>query len=187
MEKIRIKHMVCPRCILAVEHAFAQLQLPAEKVVLGEVLLQRPLRAEEEAQLESALHRLGFERLKDKEAIKIERIKAFLRTIVWQEEIPPSFHLSESISSHMGEDYSALSQLFSSLEGLTLEKYFIGLKIERVKELLFYEERTLSEIAYLLDYSSVQHLSAQFKKTTGMTPTAYKKGLLPGGKGWREA
>ncbi|EIM74854.1 AraC family transcriptional regulator [Nitritalea halalkaliphila LW7] len=129
----------------------------------------------------------GFERLKDKEAIKIERIKTFLRNIVQQEEIPSGFHLTEKLSSYMGEDYSALSQLFSSLEGMTLEKYFIGLKIERVKELLFYEERTLSELAYLLDYSSVQHLSAQFKKVTGMTPSAYKKGLLPGGKGWREA
>jgi AraC-like DNA-binding protein len=175
MEEIRIKHMVCPRCIMAVEATLSQLSIPFEKVELGSVVLGDVISTEKLREFESRLLTLGFEVLKDRDSQRIERIKNLLSALLGSEEIPSGFLLSEFIKTEMGEDYSALSQLFSSLEGITLERYFIEQKIIKVKEWLSYEELTLSEIAWKLDYSSVQHLSSQFKRMTGMTPSEYKK------------
>src|SRR5690606_23856356 len=102
-------------------------------------------------------------------------IKNRIHRLLMEGDIPPSLLLSQFISKDSLGDYTKLSHLFSSIEGVTIEKYFINLKIEKAKELLFYQEMNISEIAIHLGYSSVQHLSAQFKKVTGMTPTAYKQ------------
>lgn len=173
--ELRIKHMVCPRCIMAVEQVLTQLSILFEKVELGSVVLRGVISPEKLQAFESRLHTLGFEVLKDRDSQRIEKIKNLLSVLLGSEEIPSGFLLSEFIKTEMGEDYSALSQLFSSMEGITLERYFIEQKIMKVKEWLSYEELTLSEIAWKLDYSSVQHLSAQFKRITGMTPSEYKK------------
>lgn len=175
MQEIRIKHMVCPRCIMAVEAALSQLSIPFEKVEMGKVVLAESITEPSIRAFESRLLALGFEVLKDRDSQRIEKIKNLLSVLLGSEEIPSGFLLSEFIKTEMGEDYSALSQLFSSMEGITLERYFIEQKIMKVKEWLSYEELTLSEIAWKLDYSSVQHLSAQFKRVTGMTPSEYKK------------
>lgn len=174
MADILIKNMVCPRCIMAVESSLAQLGLVFDKVELGKVTLPNSASAKELADLEDKLTSMGFEILKDKEVQKIEKVKNLLNTLV-QGEVPAGLNLTSYLTDHLAEDYSRLTTLFSSMEGITIEKYFINLKIEKAKELLFYQELTLSEIAWKLGYSSVQHLSTQFKKVTGMTPSEYKK------------
>jgi AraC family transcriptional regulator len=185
MEELTIKNMVCPRCITAVENIFKQHQLPFERVLLGKVLLKEPLDEKTFHALEKVLNPIGFSILQDKEVKKIEKIKTLLRNQLLEPELPSPFNLSHFIKLHLLEDYSRLSHLFSSTEGQTIEKFFIELKIDKVKELLFYEELNLSEIAWKLGYSSVQHLSSQFKKQTGMTPSDYKKQRKVTQKGWK--
>jgi hypothetical protein len=175
MVQVLIKNMVCPRCIMAMENVLVQNGIAFEKVELGKVSLHEALDKITSEVLESEIEKLGFEILKDKDLQRIEKIKNLFTELFQKEEIPSGFNISTFIKSHIREDYSKLSHLFSSMEGITMEKFFIQLKIEKVKEWLFYEELTLSEMAFKLDYSSVQHLSSQFKKTTGMTPSEYKK------------
>lgn len=175
MPDILIKNMVCPRCIMAVEKVFKDSDIPFQKVQLGKVTTKTPVSKEQESVLEAALLPLGFELLKGKEVQTVERIKNSLHSLLEMEEIPSSLNLSDHIKEAVPEDYSRLSHLFSTLEGITIERYFISLKLEKTKELLFNRELQLSEIAWKLGYSSVQHLSNQFKKIVGMTPSAYKK------------
>lgn len=175
MSDILIKNMVCPRCIMAVEKVFKDRNIAFREVQLGRVVIEAPLSKVDERALENALLPLGFELLKGKEAQTVERIKNSLHGLLEMEEIPSSLNLSDHIKEAVPEDYSKLSHLFSSSEGITIEKYFINLKLEKTKELLFNHELQLSEIAWKLGYSSVQHLSNQFKKIVGMTPSAYKK------------
>lgn len=183
MPDVIIKNMVCPRCILAVQQVLQQNQMEYDEVLLGKVKLKSlPVQHQMES-FQLDLEKLGFAILQDKDVQKIEQIKTLFLSLFQAEEIPSGFNITEYIRKHMAEDYSSLSHLFSSLEGITMEKYFIQLKIEKVKEWLFYQEMQLSEMAYKLDYSSVQHLSSQFKKVTGMTPTAYKKMIKD--KGWK--
>jgi transcriptional regulator GlxA family with amidase domain len=185
MEELQIKNMVCPRCVMAVENLLYDKHIPFEKVVLGKAILPSKPSKTELLALEEVLVRMGFEILQDKDVKRIEKIKTSLHECLQKEEIPSGFNLSEFIKSKLNEDYSKLSHLFSSMEGVTIEKFFISLKIDKVKEWLFYEETTLSEISYKLDYSSVQHLSSQFKKVTGMTPSEYKKMIKNSPYGWR--
>lgn len=185
MEELQIKNMVCPRCIMAVENLLFDKQIAFEKVVLGKaILLQKPSK-KLMVELEADLIRMGFEILQDKDVQRIEKIKSSLHQVLQSGEIPSGFNLMDYIKSNLNEDYSKLSHLFSSMEGVTIEKFFISLKIDKVKEWLFYEEMNLSEISYKLDYSSVQHLSSQFKKVTGMTPSDYKKMIKKSPEGWR--
>lgn len=185
MEELQIKNMVCPRCVMAVENMLFDRHVDFEKVVLGKaVLLKKPNR-KLMAELESDLIGMGFEILLDKDIQRIEKIKSSLHQVLQLGEISPAWNLSEYIKSNLNEDYSKLSHLFSSTEGVTIEKFFIGLKIDKVKEWLFYEEMDLSQISYKLDYSSVQHLSSQFKKVTGMTPSDYKKIIKKSPLGWK--
>lgn len=185
MEELQIKNMVCPRCIMAVENLLFDKHIAFEKVVLGKaILLQRPNK-KLLVELETDLMRMGFEILQDKDVQRIEKIKSSLHQVLQAGEIPSGFNLMDYFKSILNEDYSKLSHLFSSMEGVTIEKFFIGLKIDKVKEWLFYEEMNLSEISYKLDYSSVQHLSSQFKKVTGMTPSDYKKMIKKSPEGWR--
>lgn len=185
VKEIQIKNMVCPRCILAVEQSLQQLGIPFEKVVLGKVFLSETIEEVKLSQLEKAFHRLGFEILKSKEVQRIEEIKRLLHGLIQQADIPEGFNLTDFISEHFPEDYSRVSHLFSSTEGITIERFFIQMKLDKVKEWLFYEEMQLSEMAWKLGYSSVQHLSSQFKKHTGMTPSAYKKIKKGSAEGWK--
>ncbi len=175
MEEIFIKNMVCPRCVMAVENVLKNQGIVYESVVLGRAVLEEKITTTKKEALEQDLNQLGFEILKDRDVQRIEKIKTLLYALFQEEEIPSGFNLMSYIKEHIPEDYSSLSHLYSSLEGITIEKFFIQLKIEKVKEWLFYEEMNLSEMSWKLDYSSVQHLSTQFKKLTGMTPSEYKK------------
>ena len=170
-----IKNMVCPRCITSVEQLLEQHKLKAKSVRLGEVeLLKEPSKRQLQKFAES-LKQTGFELLDDQKSKQIEQVKNLLIQKVQSENIEDHFRLSKFITDHIYKDYSSISKLFSEVEGMTIEQYFILQKIEKAKELLFYKEESLNEISFRLGYSSVAHLSAQFKKITGMTPSQFKK------------
>ncbi|MBX2917548.1 MAG: helix-turn-helix transcriptional regulator [Cyclobacteriaceae bacterium] len=176
MKNLYIKNMVCNRCILVVGQELEKLGLDAERITLGEVLLKSEPSANQLTSLDLALVKLGFERIDDRKARLIEAIKKLvIEEIHHQEKRARKLNWSAWLADQLHYDYSYLSSLFSAVEGITLEQYIIHQKIERVKELLFYNELTLSQIADRMDYSSVAHLSAQFKKVTGMTPSELKK------------
>lgn len=167
--------MVCNRCILAVKQELDKAGLQPCSVALGEVEFEKQPSAIQLAQLGQNLQALGFEILDSQRQQLIEKIKSLLIKKVQSGEIEEHFSLSEFLSHKLHKEYSQLSRLFSEVEGITLEQFFILQKIEKVKEWLVYDEQTLSEIAWKLGYSSVAHLSAQFKKVTGLTPSIYKK------------
>ncbi len=167
--------MVCARCEMAVRTLFDEMKISVLSIKLGEVELSKTLEDIEKKQLSEKLKALGFELLDDKISKTIERIKNRIIDLVHHQNEQPKINLSSYLSDDLNQDYSALSNLFSETEGITIEHYFIAQKIERVKELLIYNELSLSEIAFQLNYSSVAHLSNQFKKTTGITPTQFKQ------------
>jgi AraC-like DNA-binding protein len=175
MPALYIKNMVCKRCVQAVDRELTELGLRGE-VGLGEVHLQEELSPEILAQLRTRLDALGFELLDDQRSRLIEKVKTLLIERVQSGELPEHFSLVDFLSKALHRDYSAVSKLFTEVEGITLEQFFILQKTEKVKELLVYNELSLSEIAFRLGYSSVAYLSSQFKKVTGMTPTAFKTG-----------
>ena len=165
MQVLAIKHMVCPRCVRAVEELLRRSGTAFLDVSLGRVELSAPLSSIEVQALEVELEKIGFELLKSKDAQRIETVKNVLIEAVNGADIPPSFSLPGYLRRHLTENYAFLSHLFSTIEGITIEKYFIQLKIEKVKEWLSYSDYNLSEASYRLGYSSVQHLSTQFKKS----------------------
>lgn len=170
--------MVCNRCILVVGQELAKLGLEVERIDLGEVLLKTDPSKQQLTRLDESLLALGFERLDDKKSRLIETIKnTIIQRIHHSNGTSRKHNWSDILADELHHDYNHLSSLFSSVEGITLEQYIIRQKIERAKELISYEELTLSEIADRLDYSSVAHLSAQFKKITGLTPSEFKKQL----------
>ncbi|HNP25081.1 MAG TPA: AraC family transcriptional regulator [Panacibacter sp.] len=175
MEKLYIKNMVCNRCVLVVKQELDKLNLRPLSVTMGEVELNEHLTAEQLKQLAERMNDLGFELLDDKKQKQIEKIKNLLTKKVQTGEMEEHFSISEYLSNALHKDYAYVSRLFSEVEGITIEQYFILQKIEKVKEWLVYDELTLSEIAWKLGYSSVAHLSAQFKKVTGLTPSYFKK------------
>ena len=166
--------MVCTRCVLAVEQQLKALGIQATSVVLGEVELNNTPTETQMKQLAQQLTSLGFEILDDQRKQQIEKIKNLLIEQIQSDKLEEHFSLTEFLGSALNKEYSQISRLFSQVEGITVEHYFILQKIEKVKEWLAYDELTLSEIAWKLGYSSVAHLSAQFKKVTGMTPTRFK-------------
>lgn len=172
--EVKIKNMVCQRCIAAVSDLFREQSIPVESIDLGLVKLQKPLEKDQKNNLSSALESLGFELLEDKSAQLISRIKALIIQEIHQENPERKENFSSLISQNLNHDYSHLSRLFSTVEGITIEKFITKQKIEKVKELLSYGELSLSEISFLMNYSSVAYLSSQFKKETGMTPSAFK-------------
>ncbi|MEQ9424305.1 MAG: helix-turn-helix domain-containing protein [Cyclobacteriaceae bacterium] len=177
-EKLHIKNMVCNRCIEAVEQELGKLEIPFINVSLGEVILTKPLDLDNNLKLGMVLKNRGFELLESKSSKLIEQIKNLVVSSI-QNRKTVKTNYSTYIAESIGRDYSYLSNLFSSVEGRTIERYIIELKLEKVKELLIYDELDLSQIAYQLGYSSVQHLSNQFKKNTGMTPSEFRKGQSP--------
>jgi AraC family transcriptional regulator len=172
-----IKNMVCNRCVLVVNQELEKLGLHPEKVSLGEVILKEDHLSDQTLnQLDTSLSSLGFERMDDRKSKLIESIKNKVINLIHHSDPKTrKFNWSTLLAEALHHDYNSLSSLFSSVEGITLEQYIIRQKIERVKELLFYNELNLSEIADELGYSSVAHLSSQFKKVTGLTPSELKK------------
>lgn len=167
--------MVCNRCIMVVTQEFEKAGLKPSAVRMGEVeLVERPSSAQLD-KIGAILQELGFEILDDQRQKLIEKIKTLLINKIQSGEIEEHFILSDFIGKTLNKDYSQLSRLFSDVEGVTMEQFFIHQKIEKVKELIAYNELTLSEIAWKLGYSSVAHLSSQFKKVTGFTPSQIKK------------
>ncbi len=168
--------MVCNRCIKVVKEELEDLGLVVKQIKLGEVELEQDDAAVDKAKIAEVLENNGFELLDDRKTQLIEKIKNILIELIHQpDEIVIHENYSHIIQSRLGVDYHYLSNLFSSTEGVTIEKYMILQRIERAKELLVYNELTLSQIADKMGYSSVAHLSAQFKKITGLTPSAFKK------------
>lgn len=173
--KLHIKNMVCNRCIMVVNDELEKLGLHPTSVELGEVVLSEELSDIQKDQIKSALEKVGFELIDNRKSQLIERVKTLLIELVHRQNNQLNTNLSDYLIQQLGHDYSSISTLFSEVEGTTIEKYYIAQKIERVKELLVYDELSLSEIAHLLNYSSVAHLSKQFKKTTGLTPSHFKQ------------
>ncbi len=167
--------MVCNRCKMVVNAELEKLGIHPLTIDLGEVEIARELSAKESQEVNNALQKVGFELMDDKKSRLIEKVKTLLIDLVHNRDNQLSTNLSDYLAAELKLEYSYLSSLFTQVEGTTVEHYFIAQKIERVKELLVYDETTLSEIAYQLNYSSVAHLSKQFKKVTGFTPSHYKQ------------
>jgi len=171
-----IKNMVCQRCKMVVGMELEKLHLHPVNIALGEVLIEeKELPKAQLNELSAALKAAGFELIDDKRSTLIEQIKTFvIDTVHYKDEVPEK-NYSVLLSQHLHHDYSYLSRLFSEVEGITIEQFIINRKIEKVKELLTYDELSLSQIAYQLGYSSTAHLSAQFKKLTGFTASQFKQ------------
>ncbi|WP_203558453.1 AraC family transcriptional regulator [Bacteroides sp. 519] len=173
--KLYIKNMVCNRCIMVVREEFKKLGIEPIQVELGIVETATPLTAHQRESIKSALNPLGFELIDDKRIRIIEQVKNAIIELIYTKNGDLKVNLSDYLAAKVHHDYSYISNLFSEIENTTIEKYFIAQKTERVKELLVYDELSLSEIADLLNYSSTAHLSTQFKKVTGLTPSHFKK------------
>lgn len=166
--------MVCPRCIMSVSDILKKNNLTTNYVQLGEAELVNNLTQQQRQKLAKDLNEVGFELLDDQKTQLIEQIKSLIIQKVQQGDIEEHFSIYKFLTENIFKDYSSLSKLFSQVEGITIEQFFLLQKIEKIKEWLIYNELSLSEIAFKLGYSSVAHLSAQFKKLTGMTPTKFK-------------
>jgi len=175
MIELHIKNMVCGRCIKSVTAVFTQSGVDPESVSLGVVVLKDKLDDQQRNIVKAGLASEGFELLDDQKAKLINEVKQNIIELVHYGELDEmNTNLSGYLAAKMHKDYHYLSSLFSSIENTTIEQYFILQKIEKVKEWLAYNEFTLSEMAFKLGYSSVAHLSAQFKKVTGFTPSQFK-------------
>ena len=167
--------MVCNRCILVVQNELDKLGIEATNIKLGEITLKKDLTTKEREELENVLDPLGFQVIDDKKSRMIEKIKNVIIDLVHHQDNDAKTNLSDVLSDALHHDYNYLSNLFSDIEGTTSEKYFIAQKVEKIKELLVYDELSLSEIADRMNYSSVAYLSNQFKKVTGLTPSHFKQ------------
>lgn len=172
---LHIKNMVCDRCIMVVRAELQNMGIEPVSVGLGEVVLKNELKQEEKERLNERLLALGFELIDDKRSRLIEQIKTLIVKLIHHSDEKLNINLSDYLSQETNHDYNYISSIFSDVEGTTIEKYFIAQKIEKVKELLVYDELNLSQIADKINYSSVAHLSSQFKKVTGLTPSHFKK------------
>ena len=173
---LHIKNMVCNRCIKVVDEEISKLGFKIKSIELGKVVLSRKPNETEKEKIEISLYNNGFELIDDKKSKTIAEIKTIIiEHVHYNKEKSEHINFSDFLAKRIGNDYSYLSTLFSSVEGTTIEKYIINQKIEKVKELLVYDELSLNEISFQLGYSSVQHLSNQFKKITGLSPSHFKK------------
>lgn len=167
--------MVCIRCIMLVKEELANLGIEYTTVELGEVDIINPLTREMHDELKNRLEKFGLELIDDKKDVLIQRIKNLVVELVHYADQPLVVNFSVYLSEKLNHDYTYMANIFSEVQGMTIEKFVISHKIERVKELLLYNELNLTEIAYLMHYSSVAHLSSQFKKVTGLTPSSFKQ------------
>jgi AraC-like DNA-binding protein len=172
---LQIRNMESDRCIAMVKNELNKLGLHSKTVELGEVELKENISWEKLQLIDIALRNAGLELMGDKESRLIEKIKAAIYQWINLSDDLPKPNFSDYISKKVNRDYNYLSNLFSGVQGITIEKYIIVQKIERVKELLVYDGLSLSDIVYKLQYSSVAHLSNQFKKVTGLTPSYFRQ------------
>lgn len=172
--KLFIKNMACESCKIVVKEELEKLGLHPKKVELGEAEIKEKLSVEKEKKFNNAIKKAGLEVIHNKEGILLEKIKKEIIDYVYKDEKQPG-NFSRYLSKKLNYSYAYLSTFFSSMQATTIEQYMIALKIERAKELLLFNEHSLTEIAYMLNYSSVAHLSAQFKKVTGLSPSHFKK------------
>lgn len=175
LNTIHIKNMVCPRCIDVVKNIYNKLNISIKHIELGKVISDTEINDDLKSILGEHLSKNGFELLQNKNQKTIEQIKTLIVKQIHYSKEQLTTNFSVFISEKLHQEYSSLSKLFSSVEGITIERFIVKQKIERVKELLYYKEYSLSEIAFQMNYSSVAHLSAQFKKETGMPPSQFKK------------
>lgn len=166
--------MVSLRCKMIVKSELEKMHLPFSTVELGEVEINEELSLSRQQELKTALAKFGLELMEDKKSILIEKIKNIVVEMIHYSEETPLLNFSAYLSEKLDYDYNYLSNLFSEVKGITIEHFIIAHKIERAKELLIYNELTLTQIAEKLHYSNVAHLSNQFKKVTGLTPTFFK-------------
>lgn len=166
--------MVCRRCVIAVHKVFDEAGYAVEEIELGEVVINEHLNDAALQQLDTELKKLGFELIDDRKSRIIEKIKNLIVTLVHHSEGPLNVNISDYLGREMNYEYNYMSNLFSEVEGNTIEKFFISQKIEKIKELLIYDELTLEAIAFKMGYSSAAYLSTQFKKITGLTPGHFK-------------
>jgi len=159
---------------MVVKDELTKVGLPYSSVELGEAEIMGDVTPDQREKLRAGLLRYGLELMDDKKSILIQKIKTLIVELVHYSEEPLAVNLSTFLAERLDYDYTYLANLFSEVQGITIERFFISHKIERVKELLVYDELTLTEIAYKLHYSSVAHLCTQFKKVTGLTPSHFK-------------
>ena len=167
--------MVSIRCKMVVKDELKKLGLHYVIVNLGEIEILETLTSAQREQLKDSLLESGLELIDDKKAILIEKIKTVITEMVFDTKTAPNVNFSVFLTQKLEYDYTYLSNLFSEVVGITIEHYIIAFKIERVKELIVYDDLNLTEISYLLNYSSVAHLSNQFKKVTGLSPSHFKQ------------
>lgn len=172
---IHIKNMVCNRCIMVVTEVLKRMGFTPLSVELGTAILQEPINAEERATIKPVLEEYGFELIDDKRMRIIEQIKVAVIELVHYNDNSSKTNLSDYLTDKCHHDYSFLSKLFSEVNDISIERYYIFQKIERIKKLLVYDELSISEIAYKLNYSSAAHLSTQFRNITGISPSQFKR------------
>ena len=172
--KIYIKYMVSLRCKMVVKEELKKLGLHFIVVDLGEIEIMEDISEDQRDNLKTALLDSGLELMDDKRAVLIEKVKSVIIEMVHYADELPKINYSDYISEKLKYDYTYLSNLFSEVKGITIQQFIIIHKIERVKELLLYDELNLTEISYRMQYSSVAHLSNQFKKITGLTPSEFR-------------
>ncbi len=175
MTTLHIKNMVCNRCVMVVEGILRDLGIEPVSVTLGEAVLASAPNEQKLAEIKKALQAVGFELIDDRRSRLIEQVKNAIVELVHHSGEGLKTNLSDYVAERTHHDYGYISNLFSEIENITIEKYFIAQKIERVKELLVYGEMNLNEIADAVGYSSAAHLSAQFKKVTGLTPSHFRQ------------
>ena len=175
--KLFVKNMVCPRCVLVIRRELDELNIAAKSIELGVIEFELPLTEEQTNEIASRIVPLGFEILNDARNRQVEEIKNLLIKALQADKLEAHFSVKKFLSAKICKEYSYISKLFSEKEGMTIEDYFILLIVEKVKELLTYGECTLNEIAWKFGYSSVQHLSGQFKKLLGVSTTKFKSSL----------
>ncbi len=176
MNTIYVKNMVCDRCRMTIGQVLDSMKVPFSRISLGEIDLAQPATPEFLTSFSNAITPYGFELIEDRNSRTISKIKTGVIDLVRGNGANSrgKIRLSEYLAELVGKDYNSISALFSGVEGITIEQFYILQKIEYVKELLRYDELSLSQIANKLQYSSVQHLSNQFKKVTGLTPSRFK-------------
>ena len=173
--KIYVKNMACESCKVVVKKALDELEIPTVRVELGEIETREDVSDDEKRQLNTKIKKVGLELLEKKQGVLIEKIRQVMIDYVYKSDDKPHIKFSVLLSEELDHSYMYLSNFFSEVEATTIEQFIIALKIERIKELIIFGEYSLSEIAFKLHYSSVAHLSAQFKKITGLTPSHFKK------------
>ena len=172
--KIYVKNMACESCKVVVKEVLKELEIPTVKVELGEIETKEDISDDQKNELNKKIKKAGLELLEKKQGVLIEKIRQVMVDYVYKSDDRPNIKFSVLLSEELNHSYVYLSNFFSEVEATTIEQFMITLKIERVKELIIFGEDTLSEIAFKLNYSSVAHLSGQFKKVTGLTPSHFK-------------